>query len=206
MKSVMSTLKKLMREGLVLQTFGSLGHSERVYEITSKGAAFLKEGKAVLSNSDRRWFEMRGIFINLMDATSLPEFLSEGARANFQLSREIIEAKAPKLVQKEAESALKEYALNLRKQLTWTEKKIEAMESNKKTNIMEPQSPNLRALRSKRAKRIMSKTQEEEEKSVIGSRRQTFVEVENHANKFASLQSTGNRLPDRFRPGVRMGV
>jgi DNA-binding PadR family transcriptional regulator len=135
--SVMSTLRKLMAEGLVFQTSGPPPHSERSYEITSKGAAFLKEGKVAISNSDRMWFEMRGIFIDLMDARSLPEFLSKGATANFQLSREIIEAKMPKLDQRIAKSALGEYALNLRKQLTWTETKIRNLDSGEKHKATE---------------------------------------------------------------------
>jgi DNA-binding PadR family transcriptional regulator len=122
---VLSTLRKFVVEGLVLQTPSRSRRSpERVYEITSRGAAFLKEGKDVLSIADRNWFEMRGIFIDLMEATSLPEFLSEGSKANFQLSREIIQAKMPKLDQKEVESALRDYALNLRKQVAWTEARI----------------------------------------------------------------------------------
>ena len=146
--SVLSSLRKFVAEGLVHQTPSrSRRSSERVYEITSRGAAFLKEGKEVLSNADRNWFEMRGIFIDLMDAISLPEFLSEGSKRSFQLSRLIIQAKMPKLNQKEAESALKEYALNLGKQIAWTQARIQELKDTK----LRPQDrgtglPNLRAV------------------------------------------------------------
>ena len=146
--SVLSTLRKFVVEGLVLQTSESRKSSERVYEITSRGAAFLKEGKEVLSIADRNWFDMRGIFIDLMDATSLPEFLNEGSKANFQLSREIIQAKMSKLDQREAESALKEYALNLRKQVAWTEARIQKLSKDTKLRPQDTGTglPNLRAV------------------------------------------------------------
>jgi DNA-binding PadR family transcriptional regulator len=127
--SIYLTLRKLAKDGLIRESSKShrpSNSSQRIYEITPEGAEFLSEGKDVLANADRNWFDMRGIFIDMMDATKLPSFLTEGSKANFQLSREIIEAKLSKLNQKEAGSALTEYALNLREQLRWTEAKMRA--------------------------------------------------------------------------------
>ena len=132
--SIYATLRNLTEEGFISTNSkprNSSQSSQRVYQITPKGVEFLREGKDMLANADRNWYAMRGIFIDLMDATRLPVFLGEGSKANFQLSREIIQAKMPKLDQKEAESALKEYALNLGKQMAWTEARIQELKDAK---------------------------------------------------------------------------
>jgi DNA-binding PadR family transcriptional regulator len=133
--SIYPTLRKLTEEGLISTNSkprSSSQSSQRIYQITPKGVEFLREGKDVLANADRNWYAMRGIFIDLMDAAHLPTFLGEVSKANFQLSREIIEAKVSKLTRKEAELALKEYALSLKKQLTWTETKMQKLELTKR--------------------------------------------------------------------------
>ena len=71
---------------------------------------------------------MRGIFVELMDPAQIPTFLVDGSRANFQMSQEIIDSKISKLSQSEAEFTLKEYALNLERQLSWTKTKLAEIE------------------------------------------------------------------------------
>jgi DNA-binding PadR family transcriptional regulator len=132
--SISLTLEKLAREGLVgkkSKSPGTLGRYQQIYEITLAGLRFLRDGKNVLANADRNWFAMREIFIELMDATLLPTFLRDGARDNFQLSREIIEAKMPKLNNKDIERALKDYALNLDIQRKWIKEKLKELEKTK---------------------------------------------------------------------------
>jgi DNA-binding PadR family transcriptional regulator len=127
--SINMALRRLSEDGLVRETFRSANLSDRrTYVITPKGAEFLQEGKQVLANADRNWFNMRGIFIELMDATELPGFLSAGSKTNFQLTREIIKAKLPKLSNQEAESSLREYVLNLEMQLEWAKSKMQEFE------------------------------------------------------------------------------
>lgn len=82
----------------------------------------------MLANAGRRWAMMRGIFIDLMDAERISTFLVEGSRLNFQMSQEIIDSKIPKLSPNEAEFTLKEYALNLERQLNWTKSKLSQLE------------------------------------------------------------------------------
>ena len=135
MRSIYTNLRKLAGDGLIRespQTDGTISESQRVYEITTEGKEFLREGLDMLANADRNWFAMREIFIELMDAALLPTFLREGARENFQLSREIIEAKMPKLNRNEAESALGEYMVNLGNQLRWTKAKLQELKKAKR--------------------------------------------------------------------------
>jgi hypothetical protein len=52
----------------------------------------------------------------------------------------------------------------------------------------------------------MTKSQKEKTRTWVGSRGQVVTKVENLAKMIASLQSTGDRVSGRFRPGVRIGV
>jgi DNA-binding PadR family transcriptional regulator len=128
--SIDLTLRKLAGAGLIRESSKSHGRTDRrhsIYEITPEGSEFLREGKEVLAKADRNWFAMRGIFIELMESSQLPMFLREGSEDNFQLSREIIEAKIPKLDRREAELSLKDYLLNLDRQLKWTRAKLQEL-------------------------------------------------------------------------------
>jgi DNA-binding PadR family transcriptional regulator len=136
LRSIRVTLRKFAKERLIRESSkyrGQAGGSRSIYEITPKGMDFLRIGKEALANSDRNWFAMRRIFIELMDANQLPMLLREGSRENFQLSKEIIEAKLPKLSKKEGASALKNYALNLGQQLEWTKKKLQDLKDERQS-------------------------------------------------------------------------
>jgi DNA-binding PadR family transcriptional regulator len=130
--SVYPTLKKLEKEGLIRASPNPVSRnsetSQRTYEITPGGLECLKEGKNILANAGRRWAMMRGIFIDLMEAEQISRFLVEGSKLNFQMAQEIIDSKISKLNSGDAEFTLKEYALNLERQLKWTKTKLLQLE------------------------------------------------------------------------------
>jgi DNA-binding PadR family transcriptional regulator len=132
--SIYPMLKKLTREGLIRSSSTKSRSSEtaqRVYEITPEGAKCLKDGKKMFSHAGQRWTAMRRIFMDLMDPSQISEFLTEGSKSQFALSQELIESKVSKLPQDEVEFTLKEYALNLEKQLNWTKSKLSQFENKK---------------------------------------------------------------------------
>jgi DNA-binding PadR family transcriptional regulator len=135
--SIYPTLKKLVSEGLIKASPKSKSSesSQRIYEITPDGMECVKQGRDMLANAGRRWSAMRGIYVELMDPSQLPTFLVEGSRAHFQMSQEIIESKISKLSRSDAEFTLKEYALNLERQLKWTNAKLEELQKNAETNV-----------------------------------------------------------------------
>ena len=136
--SVYPTLKKLLREGLIRAsaTPKSRGSetAQRTYEITPEGLKCLKEGKDMLASAGRRWAMMRGIFVDMMDPERISTFLVEGSRLNFQMSQEIVDSKISKLNMSDAEFMLREYALNLERQLNWTKTKLSELE--KKASVV----------------------------------------------------------------------
>ncbi|MHB1907532.1 MAG: PadR family transcriptional regulator [Nitrososphaerales archaeon] len=126
--SIYPMLKKLTSQGLIraTQTKTRRGSdtSQRTYEITPKGAKCLGQAKEMFASAGFRWTSMRRLFIELMDSDQVAKFLVEGSKAGFQMSQELVNTKITKLSQKEGEFALKEYILNLQKQLDWAERKL----------------------------------------------------------------------------------
>lgn len=125
--SIYPMLKKLADEGLIRATSAKFSVSEtaqRTYEITPKGSKYLKEGKNMFATAGRRWSAMRGLFIDLLDPDQISNFLVEGSKLQFQMSQELIDSKISKLSQSDAEFTLREYALNLERQLNWAKDKL----------------------------------------------------------------------------------
>jgi DNA-binding PadR family transcriptional regulator len=133
--SIYPMLKKLTKEGLIRSSTKKSKKgsetSQRVYEITPLGAKCLKNGKNMFAHAGQRWTAMRRIFIDLLDISQISEFLTEGSKNQFELSREVIETKLSKLPKDEVEFILKEYALNLEKQLNWTKNKLSQFDEKK---------------------------------------------------------------------------
>jgi DNA-binding PadR family transcriptional regulator len=126
--SIYPMLKKLVSQGLI-KASGSpqkktSEKEQHVYEITPKGRASLKEAKEMFSNASHRWTLVRGIFIELIEPEAASRFLIEGSRWQFDGSREVVETKLNTLPPAELESVLKEYALNIERQLDWTRNRI----------------------------------------------------------------------------------
>jgi DNA-binding PadR family transcriptional regulator len=129
--SIYPMLKKLTNEGLIRGSSTKARSSEtaqRVYEITPEGTKCLKDGKNMFAHAGQRWTAMRRIFMDLMDPSQISEFLTAGSKLQFELSQELIETKVAKLPQDDLEFTMKEYALNLEKQLNWTKNKLSQLE------------------------------------------------------------------------------
>lgn len=128
--SIYPMLKKLTNEGLIRASSKSRDSetAQRVYEITLEGSKCLKEGKNMFANAGERWTAMRRIFIDLMDPSQLSGFLTEGSRRQIEMVQEIVDTKLLKLSQSDAEYTLKEYALNLERQLDWTKNRLAQLE------------------------------------------------------------------------------
>jgi DNA-binding PadR family transcriptional regulator len=125
--SIYPMLKKLVSQGLIKARKTTKRASEteqRIYEITPEGLTYLKEGKEMFANASHRWSFMRRIFLELIEPKDASRFLLDGSRDYFEGSREIVDSKLTSLPSSEIESILKEYALNLERQLEWTKGKI----------------------------------------------------------------------------------
>jgi DNA-binding PadR family transcriptional regulator len=126
--SVYPILKKLLSEGYIkAERTSGLAAAHRVYHVTPKGLELLGEGKKFFANVAQRWSSMRRLFVNLIDVEDFEKFFINGSRLNFQVAQEMLESKIDKLSPSELEYALKEYALNLERQLAWTNEKLKQL-------------------------------------------------------------------------------
>lgn len=126
--SLYPILKKLVSEGLIKSyTAQSEEPTRRIYQITPKGFEELKKSKEIFASFQHRWGFLRKLFIELTDPEHLATFFVEGSNRQFQFAQDMLEAKAGKIPETEIEYVLKEYALNLERQLNWTNRMLAQM-------------------------------------------------------------------------------
>ncbi len=125
--SLYPILKKLVRDGYIKAETGTGPATRRTYRITPEGLRNLAEAKHMFSSFQHRWANLRNLFIELIDPENVPTFFVEGSKRQLQMAQEILESKADKISPAELELALKEYALNLERQLNWTNKTLEGL-------------------------------------------------------------------------------
>jgi DNA-binding PadR family transcriptional regulator len=121
--SIYPILKKLLANGYI-QSDDKTGADRRVYSITAKGQDSLKDDEKMFLSSAQKAMAMRRLFIELIDPKQLVRFLSDGTRGQFEMAQEIIRTKTQEIPPKELEYLLKEYMLNLERQLEWANRTL----------------------------------------------------------------------------------
>ncbi len=85
---------------------------------------YLQEHKGIPEKMGRGWGAMRRIIIDLIDPENVPTLFANYITGNLQFARELIESKGEQISPKEVKFMLKEYALNLERQLDWTNRML----------------------------------------------------------------------------------
>ncbi|MDA4123490.1 MAG: PadR family transcriptional regulator [Thaumarchaeota archaeon] len=135
--SVYPILKKLVTDGYIKADEGADGADRKVYSITQKGLDSIKEDEKMFLNSGQRWMAMRGLFIELIRPEHLTRFMSEGTKAQFEGTREIVARRAKEMPPKDLEFILKEYILNLEQQLDWAHQNLKQVRPEAKSRTRE---------------------------------------------------------------------
>jgi DNA-binding PadR family transcriptional regulator len=118
--SLYPILKKLVSEGLIkAEPEPTEEATRRVYHITPKGVESLAHAKEMFANFQQRFGSLRRLFIELIDPENLATFFVDGSNRQFQMAQEMIESKQNKISPADLEYILKEYALNLERQINW---------------------------------------------------------------------------------------
>lgn len=118
--SLYPILKKLVSEGLIkAEPEPSEEATRRVYQITPKGVESLAHAKEMFTNFQQRFGSLRRLFIELIDPENLATFFVDGSNRQFQMAQEMLESKLNKIPPADLEYILKEYTLNLEKQMNW---------------------------------------------------------------------------------------
>lgn len=118
--SIYPILKKLVSEGLIKAETAGRSEDRHIFEITPKGLAVIKEMKETFANFGQRWSAMRGLFIDFIEPEKVCTFLLEGSKKQFEFTQDFVRSKMDSLPPGEVEYLLKEYKLNLERQLSWT--------------------------------------------------------------------------------------
>ncbi len=128
--SLYPILKKLVSEGLIKAEAESSGEAtRRVYQITPEGVESLAHAKEMFANFQQRFGSLRRLFIELIDPENLATFFVEGSNRQFQMAQEMLESKSEKMSQGDLEYILKEYLLNLERQINWANRMLNQTKS-----------------------------------------------------------------------------
>jgi len=123
--SLYPILKKLVSEGLIkADPEPSAEATRRVYHITPKGVESLAHAKEMFTNFQQRFGSLRRLFIELIDPENLATFFVDGSNRQFQMAQEMLESKSYKIPPADLEYILKEYTLNLERQMNWANRML----------------------------------------------------------------------------------
>jgi DNA-binding PadR family transcriptional regulator len=123
--SLYPILKKLVSEGLIKEEpEPSEEATRRVYQITPKGIESLGHAKEMFANFQQRFGSLRRLFIDLIDPENLATFFVDGSNRQFQIAQEMLESKQHMIPSADLEYILKEYMLNLERQMNWADRML----------------------------------------------------------------------------------
>ena len=123
--SIYPILKELVRRGYIrAESHKKTGKPQRIYHITPEGRALLQQSGAMLLKTGQNWGAMRSIIIELVDPKNIPAMFTHMTAGQLAFLRGILESKSDKISRKEIQFMLKEYALNLERQLDWTKRML----------------------------------------------------------------------------------
>jgi DNA-binding PadR family transcriptional regulator len=96
------------------------GENRRVYSITPKGEEEMKERGEMFASSWQRWTAMRRLFYDMLDPAGFSSMFVEGSKKQFEMTKELMEARRDSISRNDMDFMLREYSLNLERQLDWT--------------------------------------------------------------------------------------
>jgi len=122
--SVYPVLKKLLASGYIETDEKGSMDNRRVYSITPKGVEEMKERGDMFASSWHRWMAMRRLFFDMLDPAGISNMFVEGSRKQFELAKELLDARREALSRNDMDFMLREYSLNLERQLDWTQNQL----------------------------------------------------------------------------------
>jgi len=84
----------------------------------------LAHAKEMFANFQQRFGSLRRLFIDLIDPENLATFFVDGSNRQFQMAQEMLESKQDKIPASDLEYILKEYTLNLERQMNWANRML----------------------------------------------------------------------------------
>jgi DNA-binding PadR family transcriptional regulator len=122
--SVYPILKRLLANGYIQADEKGSVENRRVYSITPKGTEEMKERGEMMASSSQRWMAMRRLFFDMLDPAGMSNMFVEGSKKQFEMVKELLEARRDSMSRNDMDFMLREYSLNLERQLDWTQVQI----------------------------------------------------------------------------------
>jgi DNA-binding PadR family transcriptional regulator len=125
--SVYPVLKRLLADGYIITDAKSSSDNRRVYSITPKGLDEMRERGQMFASSWERWAAMRRLFFDLLDPAGFSSMVVEGSKKQFEMTKELMEARRDSISRNDMDFMLREYSLNLERQLDWTQGQLRTL-------------------------------------------------------------------------------
>jgi DNA-binding PadR family transcriptional regulator len=125
--SVYPILKKLMASGYIQAEAKGAAENRRVYSITPKGSELMKEREDMFASSSQRWIAMRRLFYDMLDPAGFRNMFVEGSKKQFEMTKEVFDARRGAISRNEMDYMLREYSINLERQLDWTQSQLRGL-------------------------------------------------------------------------------
>jgi DNA-binding PadR family transcriptional regulator len=122
--SVYPVLKKLLTSGYIKADEKGSSENRRVYSITPKGVDEMRARGDMFESSWQRWTAMRRLFFDMLDPAGFSSMFVEGSRKQFEMTKELMDARRSSLSRNDMDFMLREYSLNLERQLDWTQTQL----------------------------------------------------------------------------------
>jgi DNA-binding PadR family transcriptional regulator len=122
--SVYPVLKRLLASGYIKADEKGSSENRRVYSITPKGADEMRERGDMFESSWQRWTAMRRLFFDMLDPAGFSGMFVEGSRKQFEMTKELMDARRDSMSRNDMDFMLREYSLSLERQLDWTQAQL----------------------------------------------------------------------------------
>jgi len=127
--AVYPVLQKLVIQRLVLVKKSSeVGPTQILYEITPAGLDYITDSKKAMRTSTERMSLMSSLFVDLMEPDDLVRFVLSSFDLQTQLLRTIVESDKSNLSVQDKLFVLRQYRLNLERELSRTSALLEGSE------------------------------------------------------------------------------
>lgn len=131
--AVYPMLRKLAKQGFIAAKKKPRGRpTQVVYEITSAGLQNIANAKETMKSSTERWNLMSALFIDLMEPDDLVKFALSSFELQMELVHTLVESRRSRLSNQDKLFVLRQYRLNLERELAKSTALIQAIEA--KTN------------------------------------------------------------------------
>jgi DNA-binding PadR family transcriptional regulator len=127
--AVYPVLRKLVNQGYIAaEKMTKDGSVHVVYGITPAGIQSIANAKSMMKSSSERWALMRQLFIDLMEPDDLVRFVLSSLEWQIELVHMLVEPDRGSLSDEDRLFILRQYALNLERELTRASATIKKIE------------------------------------------------------------------------------